>query len=112
MTLDMLGRIAKNTLVKNGRRVQKNVVLRSPLEKGMRGFVTTLLLTQATLKELGIWPHCLRKAFRKVLNNSDVDKDTKDALMGHKLPGSRGNYFDSHDVDEIAKKYMRYNFKS
>lgn len=57
-----------------------------------------------------IWTHCLRKAFRKVLNNSDVDEDTRESLMGHKLPGSRGNYFDSHDVDEIAKKYMRCNF--
>jgi hypothetical protein len=30
--------------------------------------------------------------------------------MGHKLPGSRGNYFDSHDHDEIASKYMRCQF--
>lgn len=58
----------------------------------------------------GIWTHCLRKAFRKVLNASDIDEDTKEALMGHLLPGSRGNYFDYHDVDEIAEKYMRADF--
>jgi len=41
-----------------------------------------------------------------VLNaTSDLDEDTKEALMGHSLPGSRGNYFDLHDIDEIAGKY-------
>ena len=54
-------------------------------------------------------PRC-NKAFRKVLNNSDIDDDTREALMGHKLPGSRGSYFDSHDADEIAKKYARCDF--
>jgi hypothetical protein len=57
-----------------------------------------------------IWVRLLRKAFQKVLNASDIDEDTKEALMGHKLPGSRGNYFDSHDRDEIAAKYMRCQF--
>jgi predicted RNase H-like nuclease (RuvC/YqgF family) len=31
-------------------------------------------------------------------------------LLGHSLPGSRGNYFDVHDVDAIAQKYMKANF--
>jgi len=57
-----------------------------------------------------VWTHCLRKAFRKVLNGSDIVEDTREALIGHKLPGSRGSYFDSHDVDEIARKYMKCNF--
>jgi len=57
-----------------------------------------------------IWPHLFRKSFRKILNRSDLDEDTKEALMGHKLPGSRGNYFDFHDVDEIEKKYKSCNF--
>ena len=57
-----------------------------------------------------IWPHLLRKSFRKVLNRSNLDEDTREALMGHKLPGSRGNYFDFHDIDEIAQKYGSCNF--
>jgi len=57
-----------------------------------------------------IWPHLLRKSFRKVLNRSDLDEDTREALMGHKLPGSRANYFDFHDIDEIEQKYMSCNF--
>lgn len=57
-----------------------------------------------------MWVRLLRKAFRKVLNQSDMDEDTKEALMGHKLPGSRGNYFDDHDHEEIAAKYGRCQF--
>jgi len=62
------------------------------------------------LKAEGIWPHVLRKSFRKVLNRSSLDEDTKEALMGHKLPGSRQNYFDVHDIDEVAQKYMSCDF--
>lgn len=58
----------------------------------------------------GMWVRLLRKAFQKVLNQSDIDEDTKEAIMGHKLPGSRGNYFDIHDHEEIAAKYMRCQF--
>jgi len=57
-----------------------------------------------------IWPHLLRKSFRKVLNRSDLDEDTREALMGHKLPGSRANYFDFHDINEIEQKYLSCNF--
>jgi len=65
---------------------------------------------RAGLKAEGIWPHVLRKSFRKVLNRSSLDEDTKEALMGHKLPGSRQNYFDVHDIDEVAQKYMSCDF--
>ena len=60
-----------------------------------------------------VWTHTLRKSFRKVLNATpDLDEDTKEALMGHRLPGSRGNYFGIHDIDEIAAKYAKANFGS
>src|SRR5712692_1411942 len=63
------------------------------------------------IKPESIWVHCIRKSFRKVLNATpQIDEDTKEALMGHKLPGSRGNYFDFHDEDEVMTKYMRANF--
>jgi len=54
----------------------------------------------------------LRKTFRKILDASDIDEDTKEALMGHTLPGSRGSYFDMQDIDEIAAKYLKANFSS
>jgi len=59
-----------------------------------------------------VWTHAIRKSFRKVLNASPIDEDTKEALMGHRLTGSRDNYFDSHDLDEIARKYMQANFSA
>jgi integrase len=63
------------------------------------------------LKPESVWTHCLRKSFRKVLNATPgIDEDTKEALMGHKLPGSRGSYFDYHDEDEVMGKYMQADF--
>ena len=65
----------------------------------------------AGLKPESVWVHCLRKSFRKVLNATpEIDEDTKEALMGHKLPGSRGNYFDYHDENEVMAKYSRADF--
>jgi len=64
----------------------------------------------AGIDSRAIWARLLRKSFQKILNQTDVDEDTKEAIMGHKLPGSRGNYFDGHDHDEIASKYMRCQF--
>jgi integrase/recombinase XerD len=57
-----------------------------------------------------IWAHCLRKAFRKILYTSGLDPDFAETLMGHKLPASRGNYFDFHDIDELANQYMKCSF--
>jgi len=79
--------------------------------------VRVLELVKYAAKRIGVdprsvWTHLLRKSFRKVLNASHIDEDTKEALMGHRLPGSRDNYFDSHDLDEIARKYMTADFSA
>jgi site-specific recombinase XerD len=57
-----------------------------------------------------IWTHTIRKAFRKVLYQSGMDPDMAEAIMGHKLPGSRGSYFDFHDVNLVTKAYIQCNF--
>jgi phage anti-repressor protein len=72
-------------------------------------------MVKSAAKSIGInpknvWTHLIRKSFRKVLNQSDLDEDTKEALMGHRLPGSRANYFDYHDINEITRKYLTCNF--
>jgi len=59
-----------------------------------------------------VWTHLLRKSFRKVLNRSTLDEDTKEAIMGHRLAGSRGNYFDHADLNEIRSKYARLDFRN
>ncbi len=38
------------------------------------------------------------------------DPNFKEALMGHKLQGSRGNYFDHHDLETLEREYMKANF--
>jgi len=58
----------------------------------------------------GLWVHSLRKAFRKVVRTSSIDPDFAEAMMGHLLPGSRENYFDRHDIDQLAEEYMKINF--
>jgi integrase len=61
---------------------------------------------KAGLNPEATWTHLLRKSFRKVLNATPtIPEDLKEALMGHRLPGSRGNYFDFHDVTDAAEKY-------
>ena len=74
-------------------------------------------LVKSLAKRIGmnprcVWTHTIRKSFRKALNASPIDEDTKEALMGHRLLGSRENYFDSHDLDEIARKYMTADFSA
>ncbi len=65
----------------------------------------------AGLKPEGIWTHVLRKTFLKVLNDTPaIPEDMKEALMGHKLPGSRGSYFDYHDLEDVAEKYSQANW--
>jgi len=81
------------------------------------GEVRVLRVVKNSAKRIGmdprcVWTHTIRKSFRKVLNASPIDEDTKEALMGHRLPGSRDNYFDSHDLDEIARKYMTADFSA
>jgi len=64
-------------------------------------------------KEAGIqiiWPHLIRKSFRKILNRSELDDDSREALMGHRIPGSRENYFDRHDLAEVTAKYQKCDF--
>ena len=52
-----------------------------------------------------------RKSFWNVLVKTPMDDpDFKEALMGHKLRGSRGNYFDYHDLETLEREYMRANF--
>jgi len=85
--------------------------------KDRMGRIEVLGLVKSSAKRIDldprcVWTHTIRKSFRKVLNASSIDEDTKEALMGHRLPGSRDNYFDSHDLDEIARKYMTADFSA
>jgi integrase/recombinase XerD len=62
------------------------------------------------LDQTTIWTHSIRKAFRKIVRQADIDDDSKEQLMGHVLRGSRQSYYDSKDVETIQKEYQRCSF--
>lgn len=57
-----------------------------------------------------IWTHSLRKAFRKIVRQADLDDDDKEMMMGHVLKGSRQSYFDNKDLEVILAAYQKCNF--
>jgi len=57
-----------------------------------------------------IWTHSLRKAFRKIVRQADIDDDDKEELMGHVIKGSRQAYYDKKDADVILEAYQKCNF--
>ena len=82
-----------------------------PLDLSGVWSVIKFAAAQANLDPKSVWPKVLRKSFRKTLNTTEsLDEDTKEALVGHMLPGSRGNYFDYHDLDEVSEKYLRVDW--
>ena len=85
---------------RTGRRVGRRTVWR----------IFKRAIRRAELNPESFWVHSLRKGFRKVVNTSPISDDFREAIMGHVLPGSRENYFDRHDIDELAEEYMKINF--
>ena len=57
-----------------------------------------------------IWTHSLRKAFRKIVRQADIDDDDKEQLMGHVIKGSRQAYYDNKDAEVILEAYRKCNF--
>jgi integrase len=54
--------------------------------------------------------HTIRKAFRKIVRQTNIDDDDKEQLMGHVIRGSREAYFDKKDVELIREAYEKCNF--
>jgi len=57
-----------------------------------------------------VWTHCIRKSFRKIVRQADIDDDDKEQLMGHVIRGSREAYYDKKDVLLIRRAYEQCNF--
>ena len=66
---------------------------------------------KAGFKREAVTTHTIRKSFRKIVRQTNIDDDTKEELMGHVLQGSREAYFDKKDVDLIKKAYQKCNFQ-
>ncbi|MCK4634176.1 tyrosine-type recombinase/integrase [Candidatus Bathyarchaeota archaeon] len=58
-----------------------------------------------------ITTHTIRKAFRKIVRQTNIDDDDKEQLMGHVISGSRAANFDKKDVDLLLKAYQHCNFQ-
>ena len=57
-----------------------------------------------------MWTHSMRKAFKRVIRKSNIDQDFSEAIMGHVLPGSRENYFNRNDSEDIRLEYNKIDF--
>jgi hypothetical protein len=90
-----------------------NTIGEKPLNPHLVNHMIKVVSGRAGMNGDKIWVHVLRKAFRKVLRQSpNMDDETREALMGHKLRGSQGNYFDYHDVILVAKLYSECDWGS
>lgn len=78
-----------------------------------------VIKSSARLAGIGRWrdvsPQCLRKAFETVLHSEladggRLDPKIQEFFMGHILPGSQDNYFDSTKVEELRAEYSGLNF--
>jgi len=66
---------------------------------------------KAGINEQNVWTHLIRKSFRKILRQTEgLDDDDREAFMGHTLPGSRQNYYDSKDIETLLAAYRKCNF--
>ncbi len=79
------------------------------------------ILTKLIAKRAGLerWelvhPHALRKTYETILRSqlidgSNVDVKTQEFLMGHILPGSQDNYYDSSKVEAMRILYSNLRF--
>lgn len=72
--------------------------------------VVKMCVKRAGFNPKTVWTHTIRKAFRKIVRQANIDDDDKEQLMGHVIPGSREAYYDNKDVELIMKAYQKCNF--
>jgi site-specific recombinase XerC len=72
--------------------------------------VVKMCVERAGLDPATVWTHTLRRAFRKVLFQSDVPEEFKEMVMGHVLRGSREDYFDRYNLSYFTELYKKCSF--
>lgn len=72
--------------------------------------VVKMCVKRAGFDPATMWTHTIRKAFRKIVRQTDIDDDDKEQLMGHVIQGSREAYYDKKDIPLITKAYQKCNF--
>lgn len=56
------------------------------------------------------WPHLLRKSFKRVLVKAGIDPELRESMMGHRVEGVKGNYWDYHNPDIVYEVYRQADF--
>ena len=72
--------------------------------------VVKMCVKRASFDPKTISTHTIRKSFRKIVRQTNIDDDDKEQLMGHVIPGSRQAYYDKKDVAVIEEAYLKCNF--
>jgi integrase len=78
--------------------------------------LTKLVARRGGLTEWAlVHPHALRKSYETILRSqlidgSNMDVKSQEFLMGHILPGSQDNYFDSSKVEVFRVLYSNVRF--
>ncbi len=72
--------------------------------------IVKMCVKRAGFNPKTISTHTIRKAFRKIVRQTNIDDDDKEGLMGHAIPGSRQAYYDKKDVGLIREAYQKCNF--
>jgi integrase/recombinase XerD len=83
---------------------------KSPINQTWVYRIVKKCVARAGLDPKTIWVHSFRKAFRKIVRQTDLDDEFKEMLMGHSLRGSREAYFDRYDIDFFKVQYQKCNF--
>lgn len=83
---------------------------RKPIRQKWIWKIVKMCVERAGFDPATITTHTLRKSFRKIVRQTNIDDDDKEQVMGHVIPGSREAYFDKKDVDLIREAYLKCNF--
>jgi Site-specific recombinase XerD len=83
---------------------------KQPIKQRWVWKIVKMCVERAGFKKESISTHTLRKAFRKIVRQTNIDDDDKEQLMGHVIKGSREAYFDEKDVRLIREAYEKCNF--
>ena len=84
---------------------------KEPLAQQWIWRIVKMCVERAGFNPKTITTHTIRKAFRKIVRQTDIDDDDKEQLMGHVISGSRQAYYDRKDVELIKKAYQKCNFQ-
>jgi len=84
---------------------------KTPISQSWVWKITKMCVERAGFNRKAISTHTIRKAFRKIVRQANIDDDDKEQLMGHVLPGSREAYYDKKDIELIKKAYQQCKFQ-